>query len=82
MKMISFSKGGDERRLGVVLDPSWEFPPVAVLTTTATRQAALLAVAAPYALDVRTSQTEEFAARGPFGCTWRSRAGHISPPGV
>ena len=69
-------------RLGAVLHPSWQFPPVAVITTTATRQAAILGVAAPYALDVCTTLVEEFAAHGPFGCTWRSRAGHISPPGV
>jgi len=69
-------------RLGAGLPPSWALPPVAVLTTTATRQAAILAVAAPYALDVRTSQTEEFAARGPFGCTWRASTGHTVPPGV
>jgi len=69
-------------RLGAGLPPSWQFPPVAVLTTTAPRQAAIHGVAAPYALDVRTTQAEEFAARGPFGCTWRSRAGHTAPPGV
>jgi len=69
-------------RLGAVLDPFWHFPPVAVLTTTAPRLAAILGVAASYALDVRTTQTEEFAARGPFGCTWRSATGHTSPPGV
>jgi len=69
-------------RLGAVLDPSWLFPPVAVLTTTAPRQAAILGVAASYALDVRTTLVEEFAAQGPFGCTWRSATGHTSPPGV
>lgn len=69
-------------RLGAGLPPSWVFPPVAVLTTTATRLAAILAVAAPYALDVRATQTEEFAARGPFGCTWRAPTGQTSPPGL
>ncbi len=69
-------------RLGTPLDRSWEFPPVAVITTTGTRQAAILRVAAPYTLDVRTTLVEDFAAQGPFGCTWRSTTGRTAPPGV